>query len=65
MYYVISEYYVEAGCELLSIVEQIPKEGAMQHIKFSSENYDDCSELVELYDQELDEQMKFEEANRG
>ncbi|MEH2140854.1 hypothetical protein [Nostoc sp.] len=65
MYYVVLEYYVEAGCELLSIVEQIPENQVIQRIVFSSENYDDCSQLVELYDQELDEQAKFKEANAG
>ena len=65
MYYVISEYFVETGCDLLSIVEQMPQNQAIERIVFSSENYDDCSTLVEIYDQELNERMEFQEANRG
>ncbi|MBN3924012.1 hypothetical protein [Nostoc sp. NMS4] len=64
MYYVISQYYVEAGCELLDIVEIVPK-GQAVHIKLFSENYDDCADLVDLYAQELNEQVAFEEANLG
>lgn len=64
MYYVVSEYYVETGCDLLSIVEQIPENQAT-HIKFSSNNYNECLELVEIYDQELNERVAFEEANLG
>ncbi|MEH2414488.1 hypothetical protein [Nostoc sp.] len=64
MYYILSEYYVEAGCELLDIVETIP-EGQAVHIKFSSKNYDDCAKLVDLYNQELTKQVEFEEANKG
>lgn len=66
MYYVVAEYYVESGCELLEIVENPTQEQlSVMDVRLSSENYDVCSEFVDSYHEELNEQIELSELNKG
>lgn len=62
MYYVVSEYCLEAGCDLLEIKTEIPEDDI---VVFRSENLQDCEECIDLYDAEVREKFEFDELNKG